>query len=55
MSRKKKKLDDHLSKIVLLEQAYIKDDEKTIQDLVEEATQEFGENTAIGDISRLEI
>jgi elongation factor Ts len=49
------KLDDHLSEIVLLEQAYIKDDEKTIQDLVEEATQEFGENTAIGDISRLEI
>ena len=27
----------------------------SLQDLLEEATQEFGENTAIGDISRLEI
>lgn len=49
------KLDDHLSEIVLLEQTYIKDEDKTIEDLVKEATQEFGENTAIGDVSRLEI
>lgn len=49
------KLDDHLAEIVLLEQTYIKDEDKTIEDLVKEATQEFGENTAIGDVSRLEI
>jgi len=49
------KLDDHFSETVLLEQTYIKDDEKTIKDLLQQATQEYGENTAIGDISRLEI
>jgi len=49
------KLDDHFSETVLLEQTYIKDDEKTIEDLLQQATQEYGENTAIGDISRLEI
>lgn len=48
------KLDNHFSKFVLLEQPYIKDDEKTIEDLLHEATQTFGENVAIGDISRVE-
>lgn len=49
------KLDDHFSETVLLEQTYIKDEEKTIEDLVQEATQEFGENTAIGEMSYMEI
>lgn len=48
------KLDSYFSKFVLLEQPYIKDDEKTIEDLLHEATQTFGENVAIGDISRVE-
>lgn len=48
------KLDSYFSKFVLLEQAYIKDDDKTIEDLLHEATQTFGENVAIGDISRIE-
>jgi len=48
------KLDKHFSGFVLLEQPYIKDDEKTIEDLLHEATQTFGENTAIGKISRIE-
>lgn len=45
------KLDNYFSKLVLLEQPYIKDDEKTIEDLLHEATQTFGENVAVGDIS----
>ncbi|MEX2515025.1 MAG: elongation factor Ts [Candidatus Paceibacterota bacterium] len=48
------KLDSYFSKFVLLEQAYIKDDEKSISDLLHEATQTFGENVAIGEISRIE-
>lgn len=48
------KLDSYFSKFVLLEQPYIKDDEKTIEDLLHEATQTFGENVAIGDISCIE-
>jgi elongation factor Ts len=48
------KLDSYFAKFVLLEQPYIKDDEKTIQDLLYEATQSFGENVAIGEISRIE-
>lgn len=48
------KLDSHFKKFVLLEQPYIKDEEKTIEDLLHEATQAFGENVAIGDIACLE-
>lgn len=48
------KLDNYFSKFVLLDQAYIKDDEKTITDLLHEATQTFGENVAIGEVSRIE-
>lgn len=48
------KLDSHFKKFVLLEQPYIKDDKKTIEDLLHEATQTFGENVAIGDISCIE-
>lgn len=47
------KLDSHLEKIVLLEQSYIKDEDKTIEDLLHEATQTFGENVSMGDISRI--
>ncbi len=47
------KLDSHLEEMVLLEQSYIKDEDKTIQDLLHEATQTFGENVSIGDISRI--
>ena len=48
------KLDKHFSSFVLLEQPFIKDDEKTIEDLLHEATQTFGENVAIGEVSCVE-
>lgn len=47
------KLNKHFKNLVLLEQDYIKDDEKTIEDLLNEATQTFGENVSIGQISRI--
>ncbi len=37
----------------LLEQPFIKDGSKTIQNLLEEATQKFGERTQIGSFARL--
>lgn len=49
------KLDNHFADKVLLEQAFIKDDDKTIEDLLQEATQTFGENVAVGEITRLAI
>ncbi|MDE2079095.1 MAG: elongation factor Ts [Patescibacteria group bacterium] len=41
------KVDAYLKNIVLLEQLYIKDDTKTIRDLIESATQKFGERVEI--------
>jgi len=49
------KLDNHYADTVLLEQPFVKDDEQTIEDMLQEATQTFGENVAIGEISRFEI
>ena len=49
------KMDDFYADAVLLEQPFVKDDEKTIEDMLQEATQTFGENVAIGQISRFEI
>ena len=42
------KLDSYFQEKVLLSQPYIKDTDRTVDDLVKEATQKFGENTAIG-------
>jgi elongation factor Ts len=49
------KIDAYFKDKVLLTQPYIKDSEKTIDDLVKEATQKFGENTAIGRFVRFAI
>ena len=49
------KMDDFYADTVLLEQPFVKDDEETIEDMLQEATQTFGENVAIGEISRFEI
>ena len=43
------------SEIVLLEQPYVKDDKKTIDQLVKEATATLGENIQIGRFSRIAI
>ena len=49
------KIDAYFKDRVLTEQAFIKDPEKTIGDLVSSAIQKFGENVVIADISRLSV
>ena len=49
------KLDAYFKDRVLLEQPFIKDPDKTIHDLIQAAIQKFGENIAIGEISRLSV
>lgn len=46
------KLDAYLKGMVLVEQAYIKDPEKTIQDLIENAVHKFGERIEIERFAR---
>lgn len=47
------KIDAYLKGVILLEQPFIKDDSRTIQNLIEEATQKFGERIEIGHFSRV--
>lgn len=49
------KMDDYFADNVLLEQTFIKDEDTTIEDMLQEATQTFGENVDIGEIYRIEI
>ena len=49
------KLDAYLKEQVLLEQSFIKDPERTIADLVEAATQKFGERVVVAAMSRLSV
>jgi len=49
------KLDAHLKESVLLEQSFIKDPETTILQLVEGATQKFGERVEISKLERFSI
>jgi len=49
------KVDAYFKDRVLMEQAFIKDPEKTIGDLVTSAIQKFGENVAISEISRVSV
>ncbi len=44
-----------LSEIVLLEQAYVKDDKKSVDQLVKEATATLGENIQVGRFARIAI
>ena len=46
------KVDAYLKNIVIMEQPYIKDDTKTIRDLVEGAVQKFGERVEIERFTR---
>ncbi|MFC1729769.1 elongation factor Ts [candidate division KSB1 bacterium] len=46
------KIDSFLKEKILLEQDYIKDQSFTIKDLIESATQKFGENIAISQFTR---
>ncbi|MBP6860576.1 MAG: elongation factor Ts [Candidatus Pacebacteria bacterium] len=47
------KLASYFKDQVLLEQPFIKDDSKTIKDLVAEATQKFGERVEVSNFSRM--
>lgn len=49
------KLDAYFKDRILLEQAFIKDPEKTISDLINAAIQKFGENIVIAQISRISV
>jgi len=49
------KIDAFLKEKILLEQDYIKDQNFTIKDLIESATQKFGENIVISDFTRSTI
>jgi elongation factor Ts len=49
------KLDSYFKDQVLLEQSFIKDPTRTINDLVEGATQKFGERVVISAMSRLSV
>jgi len=49
------KMDSYYKDIVLLEQSFIKDQDRTIQDLVEEAIQKFGEKIEITKFVRFSI
>lgn len=47
------KLDSYFKDQVLLTQSYIKDEAKTIRDLITEATQKFGERVEVSRFARL--
>lgn len=49
------KIDAYFKDKVLLNQAFIKDPEKTIKDLVDGANQKFGERIEIGEFTRFSI
>ena len=49
------KLDAYFKDMVLLEQAYVKNSEVTISDMIKEAIQAFGENIDVLAFSRLSI
>lgn len=49
------KLASYFRDQVLLEQPYIRDDSKTIKDLLNEATQKFGERVEVSSFARLSV
>ena len=49
------KLDAYFNQIVLLEQPFIKDGDRTIQDLIEAATQKFGEKVELTRFVRFSV
>ncbi len=49
------KMEKFYEENCLLEQAFIKDQEKTIQDLIKEKIAKLGENITVGEFARMEI
>lgn len=49
------RLNKYLSEIVLLDQAYIKDDKKTIDTVVKEVAATLGENIQVGRFARIAV
>lgn len=49
------RLKKYLSEVVLLEQAYIKDDKKSVDEYVKEVAATLGENIQVGRFSRIAI
>ena len=49
------KLDAHFKEVALLEQPHIKDADRTIKDLLDEAVQKFGERVEITHFSRISV
>ena len=49
------RLNKFFGEIVLLEQPYIKDDKKTVEQLVKESIATIGENIKIGSFARIAI
>lgn len=49
------KLESYLQEQVLLEQPYIKDPTRTVRQLIDEATQKFGERIELADCIRLAV
>ena len=47
------KMDSYFKEKVLMSQSFIKDPSKTISDLIQEATQKFGERVELGEYSRI--
>lgn len=47
------KMNSYFADQVLLEQQFIKDDKKTVRDLLNEATQKFGERVLVTQLARL--
>ena len=55
MARQPGKLDAYFKDRILMEQPFIKDETKTIGDLINAAIQKFGENIMIAEIRRISI
>ncbi|NUM40530.1 MAG: elongation factor Ts, partial [Leptospiraceae bacterium] len=49
------KLKSYFSEVCLLEQVHIKDNKKTVNEIVQEAIAKFGENITIGRFTRYQI
>ncbi len=49
------KLNSYYSEVCLLEQVYIKDNKKTIKEILQEAIAKFGENITIGRFTRYQV
>lgn len=51
----KGKVDAYLKNVVLLEQAYIKDPDKSVKDLIDSAVQKFGERVEVEKFTRFSV